>query len=90
MITSERAYFIARDWIDAWNRRDLNRVLNYYSDRIQHTSPMVVKFTRDMNCTIKGKKRLRQYFFAGMFRLNGTRFKLRDIMVGVDSISINL
>lgn len=88
MMTHERASFIAYDWIDAWNRRDLDRVLAHYDRRIQHTTPMAVKFSKASDYTIRGKKRLKEYFEAGLRMFKNTQFALKDIFVGADSMSI--
>ena len=33
----------AREWIDAWNAHDLERILSHYSDEIVFTSPVAAQ-----------------------------------------------
>ena len=42
MVTNERAYFIANDWISAWNTRDVDRILKYYDDKQKEISTFSV------------------------------------------------
>lgn len=88
MLLNERANYIAQDWIDAWNSRDLERVLGYYSRTAQHTSPRVIEFNDNASCTIKGIGKLRNYFQEGFALYPNIKFELLDIMVGVDTLSI--
>jgi len=87
MITGERANFIAHDWVDALNQRDLERVLRIYSDSVRHTTPCVTRSGKN-HFTIRGKRSLRQYFAKTMQTRRSVFFEIEGIMTGVDSFSI--
>jgi ketosteroid isomerase-like protein len=42
----------AREWVDAWNRRDLPAVLGRYADDVRFVSPMV--YARRVNGSYEG------------------------------------
>lgn len=44
MISREFAERFAKDWVDAWNRHDLEAVLSHYADDFEMSSPYIVHF----------------------------------------------
>eukprot|EP00884_Botryococcus_braunii_P018092 jgi/Botrbrau1/4967/Bobra.0122s0042.1 len=42
VLSQEQAESIARDWVAAWNKRDLESVLRHYDGDVQFVSPRVV------------------------------------------------
>ena len=34
---------IALDWIDAWNKKDIDRIMDHYSDDVLFFAPTVIK-----------------------------------------------
>ena len=49
----------AREWIDAWNSHDLDRILSHYSDDFEITTPMIKVAMGEETGTLKGKKHIR-------------------------------
>jgi ketosteroid isomerase-like protein len=43
MVNTQKAYQLALDWIEGWNRHDLDAILSHYADDVEFTSPFVVK-----------------------------------------------
>jgi ketosteroid isomerase-like protein len=43
MIPREKALRIAGDWIDSWNRHDLDSILSHYSEDVVLVSPIAIK-----------------------------------------------
>jgi ketosteroid isomerase-like protein len=54
-------------WIAAWNDRDLDTLLSFYSDTIQLRSPLAKIYARDG--LIRGKIELREYWTEALRRL---------------------
>jgi len=52
----------AHEWVDAWNRRDLESLLSHYSDDIEFRSSLVARLGGAASGTISGKTALREYF----------------------------
>ena len=85
--TREEAERMAREWCDAWNRRDLEVVLSHYAEEIELRSPLVAKRLGRADGTLRGKTELRGYFARGMTN-SALRFEFEDVRIGVDAITV--
>jgi SnoaL-like domain len=88
MIPPEKATQIAKEWIDAWNRHDLDSILSHYAENVEFTSPFVDKLMGELSCTIKGKNKLSVYFGKGLEAYPGLNFELLNILTGVKSLTL--
>lgn len=88
MIDRARADAEARDWIDAWNRHDLDSVMAHYAEELEFVSPLVVHRLGRPDGTIRDKGQLRAYFAASLGPGSALRFDLRAVLVGVGSYTI--
>ena|SRR3990172_4357298 len=88
MISQEHAEQIAREWIDAFNRHDLEAVLAHYADDVEFTSPVVVELLGDPSGTVRGKQALRSYFERGLARFPNLGFELLHVLAGVDGLTL--
>ncbi len=88
MIDPKFASGFARDWIAAWNKRDLEAVLAHYTDDVAFSSPFVSQITGERSGVLRGKSALRGYWEAALARLPRLKFTLLGVTVGVDSIVI--
>jgi hypothetical protein len=87
-IDREWAEAFAREWIDAWNAHDLERIFSHYVDDFEMTSPLIVQRMGIESGHLKGKDAIRPYWGQGLARSPPLRFDLLDVMVGVNSIGI--
>ena len=88
MLTASEAHGLARDWIDAWNDHDLERILSHYSDDIVFLSPLVRTIGRSDSGAISGREALRAYFKAALEKYPTLTFHLRTAFRGVDSVTL--
>lgn len=88
MISINQARQFARDWVDSWNSRDLDRILTHYADDFQMTSPFIVAMMNEPTGTIQGKEKVRAYWAQALKRLPNLHFDLIDVLASVDSITI--
>ena len=79
---------LGKQWIDAWNSRDLDRVLSLYSDEAEMTSDKIPAFGFDPTGTLRGKDSLRQYWSKGLELLPNLHFTLIDVYVSPDSLVV--
>ncbi|MCW5829353.1 MAG: nuclear transport factor 2 family protein [Deltaproteobacteria bacterium] len=77
----------ARQWIDAWNRRDLDGILEHYADNVRICSPMVTVRTGSPDGWLHGKANLRDYFAMGL-RKPDIRFELIDVLIGINAVTV--
>lgn len=50
----------AKEWIEAWNTQDLDRILSLYSDQVIFTSPKALARLPHTGGTVRGIEELRQ------------------------------
>ena len=88
MVTREHALKFAREWIEAWNARDLEGVLLHYTDDFEMSSPFIAAFAGEPSGTLKGKTQVSAYWRNGLKRIPDLRFELLEVFTCVDSITI--
>lgn len=76
----------AKEWIDAWNAHDLERILAHYSSDVVLVSPVAAKVTGEASGMVRGKEALRSYFQKGLELFPNLRFTLVDVMQGLSSV----
>lgn len=72
----------AREWVDAFNAHDLDRILSHYSDAIELVSPLYLRFTEGRTDAVAGKEALARYFEAALRLYPDLRFDLLEIGEG--------
>jgi hypothetical protein len=83
----EQARQAARDWCDAWNRRDLDGIMHHYADDVEFSSPTVIKWWEIADGWLRGKAKLRENFAIGTKAPN-LHFELMDVLLGVNSMCV--
>ncbi|QWG21609.1 nuclear transport factor 2 family protein [Bradyrhizobium sediminis] len=79
---------LGRDWISAWNSRDLERVLALYAEDAEMTSDRIQALGLDCSGTLRGKANLRMYWGKALALLPNLHFDLIDLFVSPDSIVV--
>ena len=79
---------LGRDWIAAWNSRDLERILTLYAEDSEMTSDKVQALGFDSSGTLRGKASLRMYWGKALQLVPGLRFDLIDLFISPDSVVI--
>jgi hypothetical protein len=87
-MTLEEAKAFANDWIDSWNTHDIERIIAHYADSLVFKSPLIVERYNDPAGTIVSRDKLREYFLIGLTRNPSLTFKLEQILMGVDGITL--
>ena len=67
---------IANQWIDAFNRHDLDALLSLYSDNAEHYSPKLKVRQPETRGIIKGKDKMRSWWQDSFERLPSLRYEL--------------
>ena len=79
---------LGREWIAAWNSRELERVLALYADDSEMTSDRIQALGMDASGTLRGKDRLRTYWGTALRLLPNLHFDLIDLFVSPNSIVV--
>ncbi len=82
----DRLTALGRDWVAAWNARDLNRVLTLYDDDFEMTSEVIIRLGLAASGTLRGKNTIRQYWEKALTLLPDLHFDLIDTFVSPDSV----
>jgi hypothetical protein len=87
-ITKQFARHFAGEWIQAWNNRDTEAIMNHYADAIVFSSPFILKAQMNDSGTIHGKIELKKYFERALEKNPDLHFDLKHVMVGIKSITL--
>lgn len=79
----------ARDWIDAWNRRDVEGVLLHYADEVEFTSPTALRVVPDSGGVVHGRTALRDYWVRALTMNPDLEFTLIGVYTGIDTIVLH-
>ena len=88
MIERGWALEFAKEWMEAWNSHDLDRILSHYTDDVEVSSPLVAERLGQNDGVVKGKDAVREYWRPSMFLEPPLKFELLDVLVGVDQITL--
>lgn len=86
MLILDEADAFAREWVAAWNARDLERILAQWADDCVFTSPRALRYAGA--ATVRGKVELRQYWAQALADATDLRFDVRAVYRGVESVVI--
>ena len=70
---------IANQWVEAFNAKDLERLLSLYHDEAAHYSPKLKIRQPETNGLIQGKETLRQWWRDAFDRLPSLRYEILSI-----------
>jgi ketosteroid isomerase-like protein len=79
---------LGREWIAAWNSRDLELVLALYAEDSEMTSALIPALGFDASGTVHGKQSLRAYWSQALERVPNLHFTLIDTFVSPDSVVV--
>lgn len=88
-MNAEFAQTFVQRWLDAWNRHDLEAVLELFADEVTFTSPRAAQIVPESGGVVRGKSALREYWKGGLERNPNLRFELVGMYVGVNALTIN-
>ncbi|MBE9119420.1 nuclear transport factor 2 family protein [Tychonema sp. LEGE 07199] len=86
IFTADTASELARDWIEAWNSHNLDRIMSHYAEDVILISPVAAKLLNEPSGTVTGKEALGNYFKKGLEVYPDLKFELLDVMWGVSSV----
>jgi ketosteroid isomerase-like protein len=85
-VTKDDAWKLANDWVAAWNAHDLDLIMTHYEDAIELTSPVAAQLLGIADGKVVGKANLRAYFQRGLEAYPELRFRLEDVLWGMNSV----
>jgi hypothetical protein len=86
MIDRDQAWKFAHEWLDAWNKHDIDLIMKHYADSIEFCSPVVQKVLGDPKGVVHGIDKLRDYFSRQLQKFSTLNFQLLDVFASPQSI----
>ena len=86
MIDREKAWGFAHEWLNAWNKHDVNLIMEHYADSIEFCSPVVQNVLGDPKGVVRGIENLRDYFSQQLKKFSTLHFQLLDVFTSPQSI----
>jgi ketosteroid isomerase-like protein len=88
-MTPEQTAAFAREWIEAWNSHDLDRILSHYAGEVEFISPFAVALAGASDGMIHGSEALRAYFSRALDAYPDLHFEFRSAASGVNSLALH-
>ncbi|MBT0664998.1 nuclear transport factor 2 family protein [Geobacter pelophilus] len=88
-MNKEFAEQFAREWIEAWNGHDLERVLAHYADDFEMNSPFIVQIAGEPSGRLTGKVAVGAYWAKALTMIPDLHFELIATLVGVNSVTLH-
>jgi hypothetical protein len=76
---SKELQSLVEDWIDAWNSRDLDRIMGHYADGVVFEANTVVRRWNRPDGTLRGIDELREHFRRGLELAPKIHFELEEV-----------
>jgi hypothetical protein len=77
-----------REWIEAWNAHDIDRILAHYRDDVRFVSPLAARGGAPHG-KVHGRAGLRAYFERGLASYPALHFRPIAALGGVGSIALH-
>jgi hypothetical protein len=77
-----------REWIEAWNAHDIDRILSHYRDDVRFVSPFAAR-AGARHGVIRGLSGLRDYFELGLASYPELHFQPIAALGGIGSIALH-
>lgn len=85
-MTVEQAERFAKQWVEEWNRRDVEAVLAHFSDEVVFASPRAQQVVGEAE--VRGKAALRAYWNKALEKNSDLHFTLESVAAGECEIGI--
>jgi hypothetical protein len=87
-ISSDVIAAFEREWIEAWNAHDIDRILSHYRRDVRFVSPLAARGGAPQG-RLQGLPALRDYFESGLASYPGLQFQPIVALGGVGSIALH-
>lgn len=88
MITHGAGVELGRAWNEAWNRHDLDAVMELLHPDVVFSSPHIPVIVGEPSGVLRGRDAVRAYWAEALRRMPDLRFDLLGVTVGHDTVAI--
>ena len=86
--SADRVAEFEREWIDAWNAHDIDRIVSHYRHDVRFASPFAARWGA-RNGELVGLTALRDYFELGLASYPDLHFQPIAALGGIGSIALH-
>ena len=76
-------------WVRAWNRHDIEAVLDHFHEDVVFTSPVAARVVPESGGVVRGKAALRDYWTTALKALPELHFDIIGVYRGESTLVIN-
>ena len=87
-MNKEFAQKFAHNWIDAWNHQNLDKILEFYADGCEFSSPLIEEVLKKPIGELKGLADIRDYWGQALKLVPNLSFELIAVLSGINSLII--
>lgn len=87
-MNKEFAQKFAHSWIDAWNHQNLDKVLEFYTEDCEFSSPLIEEVLKKPIGELKGVTNIRDYWAQALKLVPNLSFELVTVLSGINSLII--
>ena len=87
-MTADQAKDFARRWLEAWNSRQVDKIMVFYAKDAIATSPVVSELLGLGTGSVQGHDALREYYSTGIERIPYLHFEAISVFLGVSSVVV--
>ena len=88
MESSKELQSLVEDWIDAWNSKDLDRIMKHYADSVVFEASTVVRRWNRPDGILRGVDELREHFRKGLELAPALHFDLEDVFTAPSGYAV--
>lgn len=88
MVDRKKLEESARRWIEAWNTRDMDAIMDHYADDVVLYSPSVIERWSVAEGRLAGKAAVEQHFTKGLDEVPDTRLEFLSLLYGIEGVTI--
>ncbi|MBB34838.1 MAG: hypothetical protein CME88_01515 [Hirschia sp.] len=88
MLTRDDAENFSRRWAQAWNDRDLDMILTFYSEDVVFHSPRIMDVLDSDTPYLTGKSALNNYWSLALDDAREIFFEIDDIFISSDGLTL--
>lgn len=87
-MNNDDARAFASEWVDAWNDKDMDRILPHYAEDATFHSPRIAQVMGDDTPALSGKTALRAYWTKALALAPNLYFELETVYAGSNALTL--
>lgn len=79
----------AQEWINAWNKHQIDEILSHYADDVEFYSPFIPLLKFNETGIITNKSDLKKYFEIGLNTYADLHFQFHHCFIGIHTLVLH-